>query len=115
MSIENSYEGRETIQHDAAALLFPLNQLEGTLYRYRDAELERERANDSEIVTIGPTGFASSYFLAQHPLSLVELSTLPPTERDELSAGTGLDLDEFEFIQIGRNRTRPQNHSLNEY
>lgn len=115
MSTENFCEGGETIQHDAAAPLFPLNQLEGTIYRYRDAELKRERANVSQIVTVGPTGFASSYFLAQHPLSLVELNTLSPTQRDELSAGTELDLDEFEFIQVGRNRTRPQNHSLSEY
>ena len=112
MRIRHPHESRETIQHDAAASLFPLGQLEGTIHRYRDAQLKRESANASQIVTVGPTGLASSYFLAQHPLSLIELGTLSPKQRDELSTGTELDLAEFKFIQVGRGDIQSQNHSL---
>jgi len=115
MTSENLHENGGTIQHDGAASLFPLRQLEGTVHRYRDAHLKRESADNSRIVIVGPTSLASSYFLAQHPLSLIELSTLSPKQRDKLSAATELDLAEFEFIQVGRGHAQSQNHSLSEY
>jgi hypothetical protein len=37
MNNRNRHESGETIQHDGAVSLFPLKQLEGTVYRYRDA------------------------------------------------------------------------------
>ena len=115
MSSGNPPGTGETIQHDAATSLFPLDQLEGTIYRHRDAELKREKVNASQIVTVGPTSFASSYSLAQHPLTLVELDTLSSMQRDELSTGTELDLETFEFIQVGCNSTWSRDHSLSEY
>lgn len=57
-----------SIEHGDANVLFPVEELDVTVFQRRDAELVLADADGENVIVIAPTSLASSYFLTQHPL-----------------------------------------------
>lgn len=115
MNTGHFYSAGAYIDHGDASVLLPVDSLTVDVMKYRDAELKLEDVQNDEVVAVSPTGFASSYSLTQHPLSVVKISDLSPDIRETLDERVDIDLDSYQYIQIGRGSTQSENHSLREY
>jgi hypothetical protein len=103
------------ITYGQLSLLEPADSLNAVVHRYRDAQLKLDAIPAAEVIGIRPTGFASSMALGSAPLTVIEVQTLPDDIRESLSAETGVNVDEFQLIRIGRADREYPNRSLSEY
>lgn len=115
MSAGHYYDAGGYVDHGDASTLFPVESLSGEVYQYRNAEIRLQSVESEKVVVVSPTGLASSYFLTQHPLTAIELESLPKTVRTSVGNNAELEISEFDLIQIGREPSNIQNRSLSEY
>lgn len=115
MRIGHFYDAGGYVDHGDAASLFPVESLSGGVAQHRDAQIELDSVRSEEVLVVSPTGLASGHFLTQHPITAVEIDSLPPETTATIADRAAVDLDAFEVIQIGRRPAGVQNHSLGEY
>lgn len=115
MHIKNNIGERTAIPHGEALPLFPVDELGASVVQDRDALRQLERLDDEAVLVVGPDGMASGYKLAQHPLTLVELAELSSSRRAALADSTGVSLEEFTHVRIGRTVRSGANRSLSEF
>jgi hypothetical protein len=106
---------RTSIDCGAATGLFPVDELDATVFQHRDAQLALEDVNGADVFVVAPTSLATSYFLTQHPLTVIPVESLPPAVRTQLGEGVEAPLDTLELVQIGKWTTDSPNHSLAEF
>ncbi|WP_020222696.1 hypothetical protein [Halarchaeum acidiphilum] len=104
-----------SIDHGDAKVLFPVDELDGTVFQHRDAELALGDVESENVIVIVPTSLASSYSLTQRPLTAIPVADLPLDVRSELADALDAPIDSYEFIQIGKWTVDSPNHSLAEY
>ena len=104
-----------SIEHGDASVLFPVDEIDATVFQRRDAELALADADGDNVIIIAPTSLAISYFLTQHPLTAIPVDELAPEVRSNLADALNLPTETFDFIQIGRWVTDSLDHSLSEY
>lgn len=114
MSEHDDTTPRATVDHGAASRLFPIEDLDTTVYQYRDAELALAGAEPAHIV-VTPTGFASALFLARHTLTAVPIVDLSLVIQSDLDAALADPVETFELVQIGDRPSDSPNHSLTEF
>lgn len=81
----------------------------------RDAQLKLESISAEDVITVRATSFSSGMALGSTPLNLLVIETLPSDIRESLSAEAGIDVDDYEVIQIGRADREYPDRSLSEY
>jgi hypothetical protein len=115
MSVGHFYDAGGYIDHGDATVLFPVAAVAGTVHTHRDAELALGDADSEAVLVVRPTGLASSYALTQRPLTAVEIDSLNIETREALTTTAEVDLDRFEYVQIGRSTTPARDRSLVEF
>jgi hypothetical protein len=115
MSVGHFQDAAGYVDHGDASNLFPVESLSGEVHQHRDAELKLQSIGGERVVVVCPTGLASSYFLTQHPLTAIEIGSLPEPVCSSIAADADIDLSQFEVLQIGRNPSNIQNRSLSEF
>lgn len=103
------------IPHDAAKPLLPVEELPGSIAQHRPAALQLAEASADAVARVTPTGFGSSVFLAQHPLTAIEVQSLGHPTRRAVEERTGLSLEDVEYIRVGSSRARPADRALTEF
>jgi hypothetical protein len=104
-----------SIEYGDAGCLFPVDELDGTVLQYRDAQLGLDDVDGADVIVVAPTSLATSYFLTQHALTAIPVDSLSTVVQTHLANELDDPVDRFEFIQIGKwNRDSP-NHSLTEF
>jgi len=103
------------IDYGDAAGLFPVVELDATVLQYRDAQLALDDVDGSDVIVVGPTSLATSYFLTQHALTAIPVETLPEAVRARLDDEIPAPIETFELIQVGKWNTDNPNHSLAEF
>ena len=104
-----------SIEYGDASCLFPVDELDATVLRYRDAQLALDDVDGSNVIVVAPTSLATSYFLTQHALTAIRVDSLSTAVRTQIAAALDADLDTFELIQIGKWNSNSANHSLAEF
>lgn len=104
-----------SIDYGDATGLFPVDELDATVFQYRDAQLALDGVEGEDVVVIVPRSLAASYFLTQHALTAIPVNSLPPAVQTKLDEDIEERLDTFELIQIGKWNSDSQNHSLAEF
>jgi len=115
MSVRHSSNGAVYIDHGDASSLFPVEELSADVHQYRDAEIRLQSVESEKVVVVSPTGLASSYFLTQHPLTAIEIESLPDEVRAPTKHDAEIELTQFDLIQIGQGPTNIRNMSLAEF
>lgn len=103
------------IEYGDAAVLFPVEELDASVLQYRDAQLALADADGADVLAVTPTSLATSYALAQRPLTAIRVDTLPAAVRTQLEDALDVPLDTFDLIQVGRWNADSENHSLAEF
>lgn len=104
-----------SIEHGDANVLFPVDEIDATVFQRRDAELALADVDGDNVIIIAPTSLASSYFLTQHPLTAIPVDEIALEVRSNLADALDPPTETFDFIQIGRWVTDSLDHSLSEY
>lgn len=104
-----------TLDHGDASVLFPVEELDGTVLQHRDAELALADRDGEDVIVIAPTSMASSYFLTQHVLTAIPIDSLSPLVKAQLTDSLDAPIESFELIQVGKWMTDSSNHSLTEF
>lgn len=104
-----------SIKYGNADPLFPVEDLDATLYQHRDAELALADVDSSHVIVIGPTSLATSYHLGEHNLTAISVNSLSTAVQDELDPTLDAAIETFDLIQIGQWVTDSPNHSLTEF
>lgn len=103
------------ISHDAAKPLLPVEERLGAIAQHRPAAIQLAEASTDAVARVTPTGFASSVFLAQHPLTAIEVDGLGSSTRQSVEDRAELSLEEIEYIRVGSARARPADRALTEF
>ena len=103
------------IDHGDASVLFPVEELDGTVLQRRDAELALADCDGADVIVIAPTSMASSYFLTKHILTTIPVDGLSSTVKARLADSLDVPIESYDLIQIGKWTTDSPNHSLTEY
>lgn len=104
-----------SIYYGDAFGLFPVDELDATVFQHRDAQLALYDVEGADVIVIAPTSLATSYVLTQHPLTAIPIESLPAAIRAQLDDEIAAPIDSFELIQIGKWVTDSPNHSLTEF
>lgn len=104
-----------SIDHGDASVLFPVDELDATVFQHRDAELALGDADSPDVIVVAPTGLASSYFLTGHTLTAIPIADLSGEVRSHLGNALDVPIETFELLQIGKWTADSPNHSLAEY
>lgn len=104
-----------SIEHGDANVLFPVDEIDATVFQRRDAELALADVDGDNVIIIAPTSLASSYFLTQHPLTAIPVDEVAPRVRSTLADALDIPIEAFDLIQIGKWVTDSLDHSLAEY
>lgn len=104
-----------SIDYGDATALFPVDELDATVFQYRDAQLALDEVNGVDVVVVAPTSLATSYRLTQHALTVIPVESLSTAVRTQIAAALDARLDTFELIQIEKWNTDSTNHSLAEF
>jgi hypothetical protein len=104
-----------SVEYGNAGCLFPIDELDATVFQYRDAQLALDDVNRANIIVVAPTSLATSYFLTQHALTAIPVDSLPAAVQTQIADELDGSLDTFEFIQIGKWNSDSPNHSLAEF
>jgi hypothetical protein len=115
MSNRHSSPVGAKLKYGDADCLFPVDELYAADLRHRDAHLALENVKEPNVIVVVPTSLATSYFLTQHPLTVIPVDDLSPRIQTQISASLESPLDTFELIQIGRWNNDSPNHSLAEF
>ena len=115
MSVGHFYDAGGYVDHGDVSDLFPVTALSAEVHQYRNAELKLQEVKSKKVVAVSPTSLASSYFLTQHPLTAIEVESLPESVRASITEDEDIDLPQFEILQIGRQRRESQNRSISEF
>lgn len=115
MSVGHFYDAGGYVDHGDVSDLFPVTALSAEVHQYRNAELKLQEVKSGKVVAVSPTSLASSYFLTQHPLTAIEVESLPETVRASITKNEDIDLSRFDLLQIGRQPRKSQNRSLSEF
>jgi hypothetical protein len=115
MQIENNSVEQPTIPHGDAVGLFPVEELNVSTIRNRDAVLALETVEKGDVLVVSPNGMASGYYLGGHPLTLLPVEALPAERRRELSDALDGSVQDFEYVCVGRRVESGPNHSLSEF
>lgn len=109
------YSAGASLDYGDATALFPVEDLDATVYRGRDAELALGDADGSSVVVVAPTSMATSYHLTQHPLAAIDVESLPADARAAVDAGIDAPIEAFDLLQVGKWTKECQNRSLAEF
>ena len=104
-----------SLEFGAADCLFPVEELDATVHQYRDAQLALDAVDGERVILVAPTNLASSYRLAQHPLTAIPVESLSSATRSRIADTIDAPLETFEHIQIGKWNKSSPNHSLSEF
>ncbi|XGI84701.1 hypothetical protein ACEU6E_10740 (plasmid) [Halorutilales archaeon Cl-col2-1] len=115
MSVGHFYDAGGYVDHGDISDRIPVKALSAELHQYRNAELKLQEVKSEEVVAVSPTSLASSYFLTQHPLTAIEVESLPESVRASITEDEDIDLSQFEILQIGRQRRESQNRIISEF
>lgn len=115
MRIGNDFADRATIPYGVATCLVPVENLDASLVQNRDAYRLLAERDTQSVVVVTPESTASGYLLAQHPLTLLAIKTLPATHRREIAGALDESVDAYTHIQLGRTIESGRNHSLSEF
>lgn len=108
-------ESDPRIPHDAAKPLFPVEERSGAIVQHRPAALRLAEVPAETVARVTPTGFASSVFLTQHPLTAIEVDRLGGRTRRSVEDRAALSLADVEYIRVGSARARPADRALTEF
>lgn len=103
------------VYHGDTEPLFPVSDLQGHVHTHWDAELVLGDADQESVLVVRPDGLASSYSLTQRALCAVEIASLTEEGLNRLKDTSGLNLAEYELVQIGRPPKPSQNRSLGKF
>jgi hypothetical protein len=115
MSVGHFHDAGGYIDHGDISALFPVKALSAEVHQYRNAELKLQEVKSEKVIAVSPTSLASSYFLTQHPLTAIEVESLPELVRAPITEDEDVDLFRFDILQIGRQPRESQNRSLSEF
>jgi len=115
MRLENNFAEQPTISHGDAAGLFPVEELDVSTIRNREAVLALETVEEGDVLVVAPDGMASGYYLGGHPLTLLPVEALPAERKHELSDALDGSVEDFEYVRVGRRVESGANHSLSEF
>ena len=104
-----------SIDYGKARCLFPVDEFDGTVLQYRDAQLALDDVDGANVIVVAPTSLATSYTLTQHALTAIPVDSLSATAQNLIADEIDAPLDTFELIQIGKWNSTSQNHSLAEF
>ena len=104
-----------SIEFGAADCLFPVDELDATVHRYRGAQLALDDVDGASVIVVAPTNLASSYRLTQHALTAIPVESLPSAIRARIADAIDAPLETFELVQIGKWNSRGSNRSLAEF
>lgn len=104
-----------SLEYGDARVLFPVDDLDATVYQHRDAEVALANVDGEDVIIVVPTSLATSYLLTQHVLTAIPVDSLCPAVKSELDDTLDDPIQAFELIQIGKWNTDSQNHSLTEF
>ena len=104
-----------SIEYGAAGCLFPVEELDATVLKYRDAQLALDDVDGSDVIVVAPASLATSYFLTQHALTAILVDSLSTAVRTQIDVVLDASIDTFELIQIGKWNSTSANHSLVEF
>jgi hypothetical protein len=103
------------VDHGEATRLFPVDELSAVTHQHRDAQVELESLGSADVIAVAPTGLASSYSLHRHPLTVVEIESLPEAIETSITSESGVDVADFEVIRIGTGQREITDRSLAEF
>jgi len=115
MSHRHSQSTGGSITYGEAEDLLPVEALDASVSQYRDAERAVDRVAADEVITVSPTSLATGYALGRHPLSAIDVASLPGSIAQEIDDALETSISEFELIKIGNSSTDSPNHSLAEF
>lgn len=115
MRLKNNFAEQPTITHGDAAGLFPVEELDVSTVRNREAVLALEIVEEDSVLVVAPDGMASGYYLGEHPLTLIPVEDLLRERKRELSDALDGSADDYEYIRVGRRIKSGHNHSLSEF
>jgi len=82
--------------------------LSAEVHQYRNAELKLQKVKSEKVVIVSPTILASSYFLTRHPLTAIEVESLPESVRASITDDGDIDLSRFKYSKSGGSRENPR-------
>lgn len=115
MSVGHFESAGGYVDYGDATVLFPVEDLDGTVYQYRDAQLALADADGSDVIAIAPTSMATGYALGRQPLTAIPVESLSTSVQAQLAEGLDKPIETFELIQIGRWTVDSPNRSLSEF
>lgn len=115
MPIGHSKSAGGNIEYGNARVLFPVEEVDATVYQYRDAELALNDVNGEDVIIVSPTSLATGYFLGQHTLTAIPVESLAPLIRTKIGEALNAPIETFELIQIGKRNSKKPNRSLTEF
>lgn len=115
MSGPDYTSAQTTVDYGAASELFPVEELETSVFQYRDADCALDRADADEIVVVAPTGFASAMCPGQHTLTAIPIADLPAEIRSDIDRAVDDPIETLKFVQIGDRPSDSPDRSLAEF
>lgn len=115
MSYGHSNESGARITYGQLSLLEPFDSHDAEVHQHRDAQLKLDAVPAEKVIAVRPTSFSSGMLLGNAALTVIVIHTLPRDIRDSLAEKTGLDVDEFKLLRIGRADREYTDRSLAEY
>ncbi len=110
-----SREFQYSDEYGDATSLFPVDELDATVYQYRDAERALGNVRSEDVICVYPESTATGYAIGQNLLSAVRVDTLPTTVRAEVNDALDAAISSFEIVQVGTWVSDSPNRSLSEY
>lgn len=104
-----------SIEYGAADCLFPVTELNATVFQQRDAELALDGVDRSAVIVVHPTGLATGYRLARHAHTAITVDSLSGEVRAQIDDALDHSLQTFELVQVGKESSDSSNRSLTEF
>lgn len=102
----------ESVEYGDVGSLFPVDELDATVYQHRDAQLTLADVDGSDVIVVAPTSLATSYLLTQHTLTAIPVDSLSTPVRTRIADQIEVSIEAFDLIQIGKWDSNSPNHSL---
>jgi hypothetical protein len=115
MTLVHQPKAGDHVDHGEATRLFPVDELSAVTHQHRDAQVVLESLDSADVLAVAPTGFASSYYLHRHPLTVVEIESLPEAIETAIARESGVEVADFEVIRIGTCQREITDRSLLEF
>lgn len=112
MSNKNLSSAGGGVEYQVVDELFPIEDLETSVFQRRVAELALDKVNRGSFITVSLNSLATGYFLGQHPLTVISIDNLLQLVASTVDHSLDRSIESFDLMQIGTLSTRSMNYSL---